>query len=351
VHPFFKNTNRFVVSLVVWLGLGVVFSEVFAFTNDVAFTRSMLIVIPPILLFSFECLASWFLCRALPLRSNSLARALASHALIAVVSGLVWVGIAWGWIRLLLAAELLTPFQLNPLHVPWWISAISALYLLSTAFFYVLISIEDSQFAEQAAVEARMLAQDAELRFLRSQIDPHFLFNSLNSISALTTNNPSAAREMTILLGDFLRTSLRVGSEREITLEQELDLVRQFLRIEQVRFGTRLRTVFRIDPGSNECKLPPLLIQPLVENAVKHGVAGLIDGGTIEITSTLNGEYISVRVENACDADSKSTSRSGVGLSNVRQRLHSLYGGRAKLLTNKTENRFAAEVILPLQEQ
>jgi hypothetical protein len=337
------------VSLVVWLGVGGVFSAIFAFTNAIALAPSLFVVVPPTLLFSFECVATWFLCRALPLRSNSLARALASHSLIAIISGIVWVGIASGWIKLLFSAELLAPIQLNVLHIPWWVGAVAGLYLLSAAFFYVLISMEDSQRAEQLAVESRMLAQEAELRFLRTQIDPHFLFNSLNSISALTTNSPSAAREMTILLGEFLRTSLQLGGEKEITVEQELELVRQFLRIEQVRFDTRLRTKFEIDPPTLLCKLPPLIIQPLVENAVKHGVASLVEGGSINITVAKNGPFISVRVENPFDAGSKSPRQSGMGISNVRQRLQASYGNRAQLLTTKREETFIAEVTLPLR--
>jgi LytS/YehU family sensor histidine kinase len=231
-----------------------------------------------------------------------------------------------------------------------WIGAVAGLYLLSAAFFYVLISVEDSQRADQAAIESRMLAQEAELRFLRTQIDPHFLFNSLNSISALTTSNPSAAREMTILLGDFLRTSLHLGGEKEITVEQEIELVRQFLRIEQVRFDTRLRTKFEIDPLTLLCKLPPLLIQPLVENAVKHGVASLVEGGSILIAVAKIGSFISVRVENSFDASAKSFRQSGVGISNVRQRLQAFYGSQAQLLTTKTKDTFIAEVTLPLRE-
>jgi LytS/YehU family sensor histidine kinase len=152
------------------------------------------------------------------------------------------------------------------------------------------------------------------------------------------------------LLGDFLRTSLHLGSEREITLEQELELVRQFLRIEQVRFDERLRTTFEIDPMTRSCKLPPLLIQPLVENAVKHGVASLVEGGIIVIKVAKNGAFVSVRVENPFDSDTKFPKRSGVGLSNVRQRLQSLYGNQARLLTTKTQDTFIAEVTLPLRE-
>ena len=129
-----------------------------------------------------------------------------------------------------------------------------------------------------------MLAREAELRSLRTQIDPHFLFNTLHSISALTTADPPSARRMCVLLGDFLRDSLALGALDRITNDRELQLATRFLEIERVRFGDRLR----IDANSSAngtWRVPPLLLQPLVENAVTHGVAHLIEGGVIESRS------------------------------------------------------------------
>ena len=351
MHPFLSDRKRLAAYLGVWTGLGILFASVFSFTNAAPIAPSLLIVLPPTFLFSFECLASWFFCRSLPLRSTTLSRALMSHAFVAAVSGMAWVAITIGWMRLLTAAEVFAPIQANVLHVPWWMGAAAGVYLLSAAFFYVLISFDESQRAEQEALTARMLAQDAELRFLRTQIDPHFLFNSLNSISALTTTNPGGAREMTILLGEFLRTSLHLGSEREIALEQELNLVRQFLQIEQVRFGDRLQSTFEIDPSVSPCKIPPLLIQPLVENAVKHGVGSLLEGGVVSIAASRNGSFVSIRVQNPFEKTSTSAKPSRVGLTNVRQRLQSLYGNEARLITQQRDGVFTAEVILPSREQ
>jgi LytS/YehU family sensor histidine kinase len=129
--------------------------------------------------------------------------------------------------------------------------------------------------AERKGAELQLLAQESELKALRAQLNPHFLFNSLNSISALTAVDPSRAREMCVLLSDFLRRSLGLGERRLVALREELDLARTYLAIEQIRFGARLKLAWTLDPAAEPALLPTLLLQPLVENAIKHGIAAL----------------------------------------------------------------------------
>ena len=151
------------------------------------------------------------------------------------------------------------------------------LYLLVAAGHYLALAVEASRSAERRALEARVLAREAELKALRAQVDPHFLFNSLNAVAALAGGDPAAARRMALMLADFLRQSLRLVERATIPLDEELALVRAYLAIEQVRFGERLAVAERLDPAAGVVPVPPLLLQPLVENAVKHGIAGLVE--------------------------------------------------------------------------
>src|SRR5262249_42091949 len=153
------------------------------------------------------------------------------------------------------------------------------------------------------------------------QLHPHFLFNSLNSISALTGREPEAARRMCQLLGDFLRTSLALGARERVTFGEELELASRYLAIEQVRFGSRLGIERRIEPAAERCLVPPLLIQPLIENAVKHGVADRVEGGTIEIVAARRGTRLEITIENPRDPEAPPRRGQGLGLENVRQRL------------------------------
>jgi LytS/YehU family sensor histidine kinase len=152
---------------------------------------------------------------------------------------------------------------------------------------------------------------------------------------------------MCLLLAEFLRTTLRVSTQERITLAEELTLVDRFLSIEQVRFGTRLQIERAIDENALECQVPPLVLQPLLENAVGHGIAGLIDGGTIRLEVARHGDRLAIAVENPRDPDAMPRARGGVGLENVRKRLAIVFGGAARLDAVRTDASFKVALDLP----
>jgi LytS/YehU family sensor histidine kinase len=182
---------------------------------------------------------------------------------------------------------------------------------------------------------------------LKAQINPHFLFNSLHSISALTTVDAGRARDMCIRLSDFLRSSLRLGERLTIPFREELALARNYLDVEQVRFGGRLRVVQDIDDGCGDCEVPPLLVQPLVENAIKHGIATMVEGGEINMRGRRSRDEMRFTIENPFDPEAPSTRRNGIGLANVRNRLEARYGGAARLEIEVDENRYRVIMTLP----
>ncbi len=223
------------------------------------------------------------------------------------------------------------------------------LYDLAAAFHYALTAVESSRQAQARAMQASILAREAELRALKAQIDPHFLFNSLHSISALTASDPGKAREMCVLLSDFLRSSLRMGDRERIPLGEELALARSFLAIQRIRFGSRLEIEEDVDDGTTGCLVPPLLLQPLVENAVTHGVATRVEGASIRIGISQAGERIAIRIENTFDKDARRRRGGGLGLANVRKRLEVCYGDAASMEVRQTEDRFQVDVQFPAE--
>jgi LytS/YehU family sensor histidine kinase len=232
-----------------------------------------------------------------------------------------------------------------------WIAGIYSwlvlIFLLIAATHYVIISFEQSRETELQTFELKVLAQDAELRALRAQIDPHFLFNSLNSISALTSIDSTKARTMTLLLADFFRKSLEFGAKKHISLENELSLVSDFLTIEQVRFGSRLKVEQDIKEECKKAFVPPLILQPLVENAVRHGIAHLVEGGTVRIQCEGRGGKLHLQVHNPVDADRPKRKGTGVGVRNVRSRLETLYGNEARVDVEETNEYFQIELSFP----
>jgi two-component system sensor histidine kinase AlgZ len=218
-------------------------------------------------------------------------------------------------------------------------------------FFYVLIAIEASRIAEARVLETSVLARDAELKALKAQVNPHFLFNSLNSISALTSSDPAKAREMCILLAEFLRMTLGLGEKSNIPLSEELSLLHRFLAIEKVRFGSRLQMTEEIADDCQSLLIPPLLLQPLVENAVTHGIANLPDGGQVRLAAHCEDGRLSIVVENSFDAEATPTHRNGMGLVNVRQRLEARYPNLASIRVSTTADQFQVNLSLPAEPQ
>ena len=179
---------------------------------------------------------------------------------------------------------------------------------------------------ERHAAELTVKAQEAQVRALRYQINPHFLFNTLNAIAALVRDAPARAEEMVVRLSDFFRRSLAINPMEDVTLAQEVDLQRLYLEIERTRFPDRLRFDVDLDDGAGEGRVPPLLLQPLVENAVKHGVARSEAPVCIHIRARLDGPVLEIVVENDGRAEGRGSSGEKVGLQNVAERLRSRFG-------------------------
>jgi LytS/YehU family sensor histidine kinase len=223
------------------------------------------------------------------------------------------------------------------------------LYLLSAGLHYTALAVETSRAAERRAAEARTLAREAELQALRAQINPHFLFNSLHSIAALATMDGARAREMCVRLSGFLRGTLGLAGRESIPLREELALARAYLEVEQVRFGQRLRVEEEIEPACEDCAVPALLLQPLVENAVKHGIAGLVEGGSIRLAARRSGASVSITVENAFDPETPAPHNLGMGLAHVRRRLQVRYGEDAAFQAGPSDGVYRVVLRLPCE--
>jgi two-component system sensor histidine kinase AlgZ len=224
-------------------------------------------------------------------------------------------------------------------------------YLLIVVFNYALLAQKSSREAQERALESSLRARDAELTALKAQINPHFLYNSLNSISALTSIDPVRAREMCVLLADFLRMTLGMGEKKVISLREELDLLDKYCAIEKVRFGDRLNLEEQIQEDAKDCLLPPLLLQPLVENAVIHGIAQMPQGGRVRLQAICSNGRVTLTVENTWDPEAGPSRRNGVGLKNVQRRLEARYGKLAHLEAKAEDDVFRVSMGFPVETE
>jgi two-component system, LytTR family, sensor kinase len=186
-------------------------------------------------------------------------------------------------------------------------------------------------------LRAEAEVRDVRLSALRYQLNPHFLFNSLNAVSTLVLEgNPPAATRMLAQIGEFLRTILDDEPAPETPLSKELAFADQYLAIEQTRLGPRLRVTMAIAPETLDALVPSMLLQPLIENAVRHGVAPVVEGGTIRIESKLQGAQLQISVQNSGPASSglvaPNQSANGIGITNTAERLKTLYAGDHKFV-------------------
>lgn len=309
MHPILASPRRLFLYLLVWTPILALLAYVEWASGAKSWLEAAGHLAPACLVYAFVCLSPWYICRAQPLRLSSLPGLVLTWSGASVAGGLVLMESARQ------GAHLAPLFGMGVL-----------LYLLSAGLHYAALGVEVSRDAERRAAEARTLARDAELQALRMQINPHFLFNSLHSIAALATADGARAREMCVRLSGFLRGSLGLGNRESIPLREELALARSYLEVEQVRFGGRLRVEEAIEPACEDCAVPALLLQPLVENAVKHGIAGLVEGGSIRLAVRRRGAEVCIRVENAFDPEMPPPRNLGLGLSHVRRRLQVRYG-------------------------
>lgn len=198
-----------------------------------------------------------------------------------------------------------------------------------------------------AAAQARSEATTAQLSALQARMNPHFLFNALNTVASLVRSNPPAAERVVENLSDVMRRTLERSAETSGTVQEELDYVRSYLALEQERWGDRLRVVWDVDPDVTGRPLPPLVLQPLVENSLRHGLSGRIEGGELRITvgEGAAGALI-VRVEDDGIGFAPRW-REGTGLGNLRQRLRTLYGDAATLQTEARDSGACVTVTVP----
>ena len=346
MYPLLSRRSHLAAYLLLWLLVGALLSVLLAVQGGLTWWVALLAGVPAALAYSFVCLSAWYVARAMPLTRTGAARVIVSALAAAMLSSAMWLVLARGWTAVVVLrwAE---PRGLAFAALQSMLFGIGVLlYLLALAVSYVLVVYDASQEAQRRGLQGQVLAREAELRSLRAQIDPHFLFNSLHSISALTTADPAGARRMCVLLAEFLRESLALGAAERITLSREMALLERYLAIERIRFGARLRADLSAG-DAGDCLVPPLLLQPIVENAVTHGIAHLLDGGTIRVSAAREGVWLRISVENPCDPDRPARGGAGLGLANARARLRAMHGGDAALLAGERNDTWRVDVTLP----
>jgi len=349
MHPLFRTRWAFPAYLLGWTGLALVPAAVLG--SAPAFGHHVLALVATWGL-ALLSLPGYYLCRALTPGARGVGRVLG------VLAGVTSVWAFSFWLLLELVARALTVWPAWQ-HLPAVVASHSAellgvgvlLSLLSLALHYLLLSVEARGLARDREASLLLARQRAELGALRAQVHPHFLFNSLNTVSALIGYDPARAREACIELGSYLRKTLGAGERPFVSLAEEWELAETYLGVEALRLGERLQIERQLDPAALACQVPSLLLQPLIENAITHGVSLASEPSPLVVRAERRDGRLQIEIESplAEPGQGQGDRPGGLGLANVRARLFAHYGPFASLTATRHASTFLARIDLPAQ--
>lgn len=345
-HPFFKNYRLLAFYFLVWILVTGIHASFLFFLYQIPLTYSIIDGLVFNFLFSFLGLSIWFPVAFSQHNKSPLINGIITHTTSVVFLMLIWIPLGNLIVSLFSENNSFYMAFLNS-SLPWRIISGLFYYSILVMIYYTINYYNKLQ--EQSLRESRLneIIRNTELSLLKSQINPHFLFNSLNSISSLTITNPSRAQEMIIKLSDFLRYSISQGSENLVSLKEEIENVKRYLEIEQVRFGAKLEQKFNLSEKCYSFFIPAMILQPLYENAVKHGVYESTEKVIIETSCSFENDLLKISITNNFDPNAPSRKGTGLGLKNIRERLRLMYHSDSLLKTVQEKDRFIVTLFIP----
>ncbi len=345
VHPVLTSIRNFALYILFWLLLTACWASLsyfyFKFSLGLAITDSLIYNLS----FGILSIGLWYTVRYSDLEKLNIVNRFSHHFLEAVIISGIWLIVCYFILKTLFSSnQAYVSQQFSSIPITFGIGIIY--YTVSTLFYYLVISYRNLQDRIQHESELKALVKESELNLLKSQINPHFLFNSLNSISSLTITNPAKAQEMIIKLSEFLRHSIGHKESQMVALKEEIEHIMLYLDIEKIRFGERLSYNFQIDNICRDFPVPTMLLQPLFENAIKHGVYESTEEVTISFECRPVNEGLWIKLSNNFDPEAPPRKGNQMGLRNISSRLKLIYQRDDLLKINKSQNQY--DVIITL---
>jgi len=344
-HPFTGNRNLFYY-LLVWAVVAIAHVLYMIHT----YPLSVLVALTDSLVFNTTIcglgLSYWYVVRFVNVSPQKSPSPLLTHAIGVLVIVLFAIFTAKGILQIIFAYDTYYTNLLAESMI--WRAFLACLYLLNIILVYYLIRYYQNM-QERLRIETQLqgMVKEAELDMLKSQINPHFIFNSLNSISSLTLTSPAKAQDMVIRLSQFLRYSLGKGGDEKNSLEEEMANILLYLEIEKVRFGDRLHVSTTLEEPCTDTLVPNMILQPIFENAIKYGVYETLGKVEITLKAHCEGDKVVISVSNNFDPNGAPRKGKGIGLKNVDERMRLVYGQGGLLKVNKQENIFTVSLTIP----
>jgi sensor histidine kinase YesM len=348
-HPFTSQRRALIIYSIIWVLVAAGNTLMLRLNREFPISVSISEAVLQNFLFALLGLIIWYPTRYIPFRKEAWFYSILAHVMAGIVIIAVWLLLTVGILRALFGTDDIYSSYLS--SSVFWRGFIGVMVYLMIVLIYYLVSYARS-LRERAQAEEKLktLVKESELNMLKAQINPHFLFNSLNSISSLIISNPEEAREMTIRLADFLRYSLKHRENEFVTLEEEMVRMKDYLSIEKVRFGEKLNYNLDASVDCRQVQVPTMILQPLIENAIKHGVYESLAPVSITFSCAIRNEYLQLELKNDFDPQQPSRRGTGVGLQNVSERIRLAYDGRASLAKTAENGVFKVTLYIPVEK-
>ncbi|MCB0282214.1 MAG: histidine kinase [Calditrichae bacterium] len=348
MHPLLKSSKQIVLLIVSWIPVLAGVAFIHTIIASASFREALILLGPVMLLEMFLFISVWYICKSTPLEAKNLVTFFIRHIITIVVMNAIWLHVAMLYSEVLNMVYKSTEWstQFDKIFPVLMIVGFFV-YFLSAMLSYLLLALEQTRVVEQQALQNQLKASQAELRFLRATIHPHFLFNSLTALGTLTRTSAEKAQIVCQQLAEFLRYSLTFSNKDFVTIDEELKHIDNYLGVEKIRMGRRLQTSFSIDETVLQEKVLSFSLQPLIENAIKHGIEPNLEGGTITLNIQNAEEHIFINISNPKSQNKPKIESTGHGLSNLKSRLKKIYEDDAKILVHDGEMAFSVKLYLP----
>ncbi len=349
MNPLIKSPGHFAAFLISWLPLMAGLTFLGSQLAGCGFREAAALVIPALVLQMFFFSGVWYVAKVTSIKTSHLAVFFLRHILSYVVMNAIWLYIVMLYAEFLNAVleQQVWRDHFNQM-IPLLVIAGFFIYFVAALISYLSLANEKTREAEMAVLANQLKAGEAELKFLKASIHPHFMFNSLNALSTLTVSQPDKAQKVCLQLADFLRYSLSFKDDI-VPLREELQHIRNYLSLEKTRLGDRLKVVWDLEEGLEDEPLLSFCLQPLVENAIKHGIEQRIQGGVVNISLKRNDTHLLIELNNPLpDEPGEARASTGQGLLNLKARLEQAYQNRARMVVHRGGKAFAIKLYLPL---
>jgi len=349
LNPVLSTARNRFIYILIWVVILMAHSFILFFYYDLHYTRALFDGLIYNLFYLFFGIGIWYIVRYNDFELKRVISLITGHAVSAVLIISLWLGIS-GYIAGMIIKDdyyQMIASQLIPVRIIFGI----LYYIVIVLVYYLLVYYHNfkEKIQYEASVETRY--KEAELNALKSQINPHFIFNSLNSISSLTLSDPDKAQEMIVKLSDFFRLTLKNERQHLTTLKNELNFARLYFEIERIRFGEKIQFRLDVPDTLGNVRVPHLILQPILENAIKHGVQESLDAVDVTLSCSKSDDFVFLVLKNHFDKELNAKGE-GIGLQNVRERLKLIYGNSDLLQTkiDKKISQFSVIIRIPIKQ-